>query len=99
MRLAEPKRLSTHKCRHGRAVIEKRRTDPDAEFLGGSNRSEGSPENRYRGSRTAVAMIAAEVLGLEVDEVRPMVADTDAICPHGSDWREQDDVCLPGLHA
>ena len=32
-------------ARYGRAVIEKRRTDPDAEFLGGSNRGECSPEN------------------------------------------------------
>ena len=32
-------------CQYGRAVIEKRRTDPDAEFLGGSNRGECSSEN------------------------------------------------------
>ncbi len=31
------------------------------------------------GSRAAMAMIAAEVLGISVDQVRPMVADTDAI--------------------
>jgi xanthine dehydrogenase molybdenum-binding subunit len=31
------------------------------------------------GSRTAMAMVAAEVLGLDVREVRPLVADTDAI--------------------
>ena len=31
------------------------------------------------GSRAAMAMIAAEVLGLEANEVRPMVADTDVI--------------------
>ena len=52
MGLAGPERLSTHKCRHCRAAIEKRRTDPDAEFLGGSNPSECSPENR-NGPQTA----------------------------------------------
>jgi CO/xanthine dehydrogenase Mo-binding subunit len=31
------------------------------------------------GSRTAMAMIAAEVLGLEIDQVRPLVGDTDSI--------------------
>lgn len=31
------------------------------------------------GSRAAMAMIAAEVLGLEINEVRPVVADTDSI--------------------
>ncbi len=31
------------------------------------------------GSRAAMAMIAAEVLGLEVNDVRPIVADTDSI--------------------
>jgi hypothetical protein len=46
MGLAGLKRLSTRNCRYGRAVIEKRRTDPDAEFLGGSSRDECSPENR-----------------------------------------------------
>ena len=52
MGLAGPKRLSTRNCRYGRAVIEKRQTDPDAEFLGGSNRGECSPENR-NGPQTA----------------------------------------------
>jgi hypothetical protein len=53
MGLAGPKRLSTRNCRYGRAVIEKRRMDPNAEFLGGSNRRrvllpriEMTPENR-----------------------------------------------------
>ena len=40
------------------------------------------------GSRAAMAMIAAEVLGLEVTDVRPLVADTDSIgqtdCTGGS---------------
>ena len=40
------------------------------------------------GSRAAMAMIAAEVLGLEVNDVRPLVADTDSIgqtdCTGGS---------------
>ena len=31
------------------------------------------------GSRAAMAMITAEVLGLRVDDVRPVVADTDSI--------------------
>ena len=31
------------------------------------------------GSGAAMAMIAAEVLGVEANEVRPMVADTDSI--------------------
>ena len=31
------------------------------------------------GSRVAMAMIAAEVLGLKVEDVRPLVADTDSI--------------------
>ncbi|MGO9264817.1 MAG: xanthine dehydrogenase family protein molybdopterin-binding subunit [Candidatus Binataceae bacterium] len=31
------------------------------------------------GSRTAMAMITAEVLGVEIRDVRPLVADTDAI--------------------
>jgi CO/xanthine dehydrogenase Mo-binding subunit len=31
------------------------------------------------GSRASMAMITAEVLGLEIDEVRPVVADTDSI--------------------
>ena len=31
------------------------------------------------GSRASMAMITAEVLGLDVDDVRPMVADTDSI--------------------
>ncbi len=31
------------------------------------------------GSRASMAMIAAEVLGLGIDQVRPMVGDTDSI--------------------
>ena len=31
------------------------------------------------GSRASMAMITAEVLGLDIDEVRPVVADTDSI--------------------
>jgi len=31
------------------------------------------------GSRASMAMITAEVLGLEIDDVRPLVADTDSI--------------------
>ena len=31
------------------------------------------------GSRASMAMIAAEVLGLAVTDVRPVVADTDSI--------------------
>jgi CO/xanthine dehydrogenase Mo-binding subunit len=37
----------------------------------------GSPD--IGGSRASCAMIAAEVLGVDVDQVRPMVTDTDAI--------------------
>ncbi len=37
----------------------------------------GSPD--IGGSRASCAMIAAEVLGLEAEEVRPVVTDTDAI--------------------
>ena len=37
----------------------------------------GSPD--IGGSRTSMAMIAAEVLGLRVQDVRPSVADTDSI--------------------
>ena len=37
----------------------------------------GSPD--IGGSRTSMAMIAAEVLGLAAEEVRPVVADTDSI--------------------
>ena len=36
MGLTTPKRLSPRNCRYGRAVVEKRRTDPDPEFLGDS---------------------------------------------------------------
>src|SRR5260370_25357079 len=37
----------------------------------------GSPD--IGGTRTAMAMITAEVLGLKVDDVRPVVVDTDSI--------------------
>ncbi len=37
----------------------------------------GSPD--IGGSRASMAMIAAEVLGLKVEDVRPLVADTDSI--------------------
>jgi len=33
--------------------------------------------DRYRGSRAAQRMIAAEVLGADINDVRPIVADTD----------------------
>ena len=37
----------------------------------------GSPD--IGGSRASMAMIAAEVLGLRVEDVRPSVGDTDSI--------------------
>jgi hypothetical protein len=39
MGFAGPQCPSARNCRYGSALIEQRRTDPDAEFLGGSNRA------------------------------------------------------------
>lgn len=44
---------------------------------GTANVVTGSPD--IGGTRTACAMVAAEELGLEIDQVRPNVADTDSI--------------------